>query len=265
MALRANVGIAYHPNNWLINLNFSSGFKAPDLNDVARIYNPGPKKVVVPNENLKPEYLYNADLGIQYNFSNIFVVDFDIFFSYLNNAMKILDFELDGRDSTMYNGEISKVQSIVNSGNAIVYATSLTLSWQILKQLKFKQSLTFIESLDNHDLSLKDTPPLYGKSALSFEKNNFDLLLSALYNSKMGYDRLPQYERDRAYLYATDDNGNPYAPSWWIIDLYANYNFAENFQVGAGVNNILDYRYRPYAWGITAPGRNFILSIRYGF
>jgi hemoglobin/transferrin/lactoferrin receptor protein len=32
--------------------------------------------------------------------------------------------------------------------------------------------------------------------------------------------------------------------------------------VNTGVENILDYRYRPYSSGIVAPGRNFIVSFR---
>jgi hemoglobin/transferrin/lactoferrin receptor protein len=32
--------------------------------------------------------------------------------------------------------------------------------------------------------------------------------------------------------------------------------------VNAGIENILDNRYRPYSSGIVAPGRNFIISLR---
>jgi len=265
IAIKANAGIAYHPNNWQVKFNLSSGFRSPDLEDVTRIYSPEPGRVVIPNENLKPEYLYNVDLGIQYHLSNLFIIDFTAFFSYLDHAMVVGSFELNGQDSILYNGVKSKIQAMINSRNAIVYGTSLNFEWQIFQQLKFMQSVNLIISKDNKGLTLPDTPPLYGTSALIFEQNNFKLMISATYNPNLTYDKLPPNERNRAYLYATDSDGNPYSPSWWIISFNANYTFADNFIVNAGVENILNYRYRPYSWGITAPGRNFKISIRYNF
>ena len=38
-----------------------------------------------------------------------------------------------------------------------------------------------------------------------------------------------------------------------------------NSWVTIGVDNIMDYRYRAYSSGITAPSRNFIASFRYSF
>jgi hemoglobin/transferrin/lactoferrin receptor protein len=42
----------------------------------------------------------------------------------------------------------------------------------------------------------------------------------------------------------------------------AMYKFGDNFILTAGVENILDIRYRPYSSGIVAPGRNFIVGIK---
>jgi hemoglobin/transferrin/lactoferrin receptor protein len=43
------------------------------------------------------------------------------------------------------------------------------------------------------------------------------------------------------------------------------YQFAENFSVSGGVENITDQRYRPYRSGIVAGGRNFVLALRANF
>jgi outer membrane receptor protein involved in Fe transport len=265
VAFKANVGIAYHPGNWFIKLNLSSGYRAPGFDDAASIYSPQKGKVVIPNEDLKPEYLYNADLGLQYHFSNLFAVDLSTFFSYLENTMVISDFKLNGQDSIIYRSEMSKIQAVVNCGYAIVYGTSLDLEWQILQQLKFTQSATLIKNYDPEGFTLQGTPPFYSTSTLTFEENNFKLMISFLYNSNVRYENLSQTERNRAYLYAVDNNGNPYESGWWIINFDANYNFAENFLISGGFDNILNYRYRPYSWGITAPGRNFKISFKYNF
>nr|MBK9651447.1 TonB-dependent receptor [Bacteroidota bacterium] len=39
----------------------------------------------------------------------------------------------------------------------------------------------------------------------------------------------------------------------------------KNSSVNAGIENILDTQYRYFSSGISAPGRNFIGSIRYQF
>jgi hemoglobin/transferrin/lactoferrin receptor protein len=43
------------------------------------------------------------------------------------------------------------------------------------------------------------------------------------------------------------------------------YQITDIFSVSGGVENLTDVRYRPYSSGITAPGRNFILSLKASF
>ena len=65
--------------------------------------------------------------------------------------------------------------------------------------------------------------------------------------------------------FALDADGNPYAPSWYTLDLRGSYRIGRHLQLSGGVENITDQRYRPYSSGITAPGRNFILALRARF
>ena len=85
------------------------------------------------------------------------------------------------------------------------------------------------------------------------------------YNAQVSYENLAPSERSDAFLYATDENGNPYAPAWWTLDFKGSYAFNEKLLLTFGVENILNYRYRPYSSGITSPGRNFIVAFRYTF
>jgi len=43
------------------------------------------------------------------------------------------------------------------------------------------------------------------------------------------------------------------------------YVLTKTFSVNAGVENITDQRYRLYSSGISAPGRNYVLSFRADF
>jgi hemoglobin/transferrin/lactoferrin receptor protein len=63
-------------------------------------------------------------------------------------------------------------------------------------------------------------------------------------------------------MYATDDQGNPWSPGWFTLNIKSSYNIKNRLELTAGLENILDLRYRPYSSGIVAPGINFILSAR---
>ena len=264
-AITASAGLTYRPGNWQVKLNLSSGFRAPNLDDVAKIFDSEPGNVVVPNQNLKPEYLYNIDAGFVFRVSDIVKLEFTAFFSYLDDAMVRRDYQVGGKDSIYYDGELSKVQAIVNTGSAIIYGASFGFNAKIYRNLAFNTKLTYIKGEDDDGYALRHAPPLYGASSLIFEKEKLKLAVSAVYNSGISYENLAPSERSKAYLYGTDINGNPYSPGWWTLNFKGSYAFSKTFLVTFGIENIFNYRYRSYASGITAPGRNFIAAFRYSF
>ena len=66
-------------------------------------------------------------------------------------------------------------------------------------------------------------------------------------------------------MYATDQNGNPWSPGWYTLNLKSKYRFNSHLAVSAGLENITDQRYRPYSSGLTAAGRNLVLGLRVDF
>lgn len=265
-ALSGSAGLTYRPGRWQLKLNLASGFRAPNLDDMAKIFDSEPGNVVVPNEDLKSEYLYNIDAGFIYNYQGNISVELTGFYSYLVNAMVRRDFQINGQDSIMYDGEMSKVQAIVNAGSATIYGATFIFNAKFLQFLRFNSTLSYIKGTDDEGNALRHAPPLYGASTLSFDRNKLRLGLSAVYNAEITNENLAPSERDsKAYLYATDSNGNAYAPGWWTLDFKGSYKVTEAFLVTFGIENILDYRYRPYSSGITAAGRNFIAAFRFSF
>ena len=65
-ALTGSLSVSYRPKSpWRLNLLFSSGFRSPNVDDLGKIReNKG--VLLVPNTDLKPEYVYNIDGGIAY-------------------------------------------------------------------------------------------------------------------------------------------------------------------------------------------------------
>jgi len=69
-------------------------------------------------------------------------------------------------------------------------------------------------------------------------------------------------EIEKDYMYAADENGDPYSPAWYTLNLNVAYQVRQFLQINTGIGNILNARYRPYSSGIVAPGRNFFIAMR---
>jgi hemoglobin/transferrin/lactoferrin receptor protein len=73
---------------------------------------------------------------------------------------------------------------------------------------------------------------------------------------------MPPSEVSKPYMYATDEDGNPWSPGWYTFNFRVSWNFSKWGSINGAVENIFDYRYRPFESGIVSPGRNFIISLR---
>lgn len=54
-------------------------------------------------------------------------------------------------------------------------------------------------------------------------------------------------------------------PAWFTVNLRLSYKVFKLLSLQAGVDNIFDTQYRTFASGINAPGRNFILAVRFHY
>lgn len=245
-----------------INLNTSTGFRAPNLDDVGKIFDPVAGIVVVPNPGLKPEYAYNIDLGISKDFSDFLHLDATGFHTWLNNAMVRHDFLFNGEDSIIYKGVLSRVQAITNTTYARVYGIHLNLQANITNYLSVKSALNITKGKEKGGTPLRHAAPMFGSTHIIYKSNIFNADLYVSYNAARKFADMPPTEIEKPYLYAADKNGDPYSPGWFTLNCKVSYSLMKWAIINAGVENILDNRYRPYSSGIVAPGRNFILSLR---
>jgi hemoglobin/transferrin/lactoferrin receptor protein len=265
-ALTGNIGLALHTETgWQVKLNGATGFRAPNLDDVAKVFDSEPGNVIVPNPDLKPEYARNIELDIIRTFSHKARFELNGFYTKLKNAMVRRDFLLNGQDSIMYDGELSKVEALVNAESATIYGGSFAFEFLFSNFLRTKHQINVTYGEDSEGKPVRHVPPTFGSSHLIFENKSLFIDLYANYNGELPYSRLEDSERDKPYMYASDKDGNPYSPSWWTLNLKANYKIAKGLILSGGVENILDKRYRPYSSGVVASGINFISSIRFDF
>jgi hemoglobin/transferrin/lactoferrin receptor protein len=265
-AVTGNAGFVYNLNNkTAFSMNISTAFRSPNVDDIGKVFDSEPGAVVVPNNRLKAEYAYNAEIGIARIISNNLKIDASAYYTYLNNALVRRDFVLNGKDSIIYDGELSKVQAIQNAALAYVYGLQFGLELKFPYGFSFSSKLNYqkgIEEMDDGSQSpSRHAAPLFGISKLKYEFKNISLHLYSVYNGEVSYENMNIGEISKDYLYAKDKNGNPYSPAWHTLNIKASYKINSSFAVNIGLENITDQAYRPYSSGIAASGRNFIISL----
>jgi len=269
-AITGSAGIIFKPNDkWTIGANFSTGFRAPNVDDAGKVFDSEPGYVIVPNPDLTAEYATNADIDIAKVFGDFLRLDVTAFYTILNNAMVRRDFTLNGQDSLMYGGEMSRVQAIQNAANATVYGVQAGLEIKLPQGFGLSSHFNFQEGeeeLDDGTTSpLRHATPWFGISSLTYTAQKIKIDLYGMYSGEVAFNDLAKEEQGKAYMYAEDADRNPYSPGWITLNFKAMYQITENISVSAGLENITDQRYRPYSSGLVAPGRNFILALKANF
>jgi hemoglobin/transferrin/lactoferrin receptor protein len=267
-SLNGAAGIVFNATEkWNIFFNVSTGFRAPNIDDIGKVFESEPGSVVVPNLNLKPEYAYNAELGTKRIFGNFLKLDLGVYFIYLDNALARRDFEFNGEDSIIYDGTMSRVQAIQNISNAYVFGFQGGAEIVLGGGLALKSVINYQHGRElNVDSSvyypLSHAAPLFGNTHLTFLAKKIKLDLYMNYNAKMDFEDLSYNDRIDDAPFAKDANGKAFVPSWYTLNFKLAYFINENISLNAGVENITDQLYRPFASGISAPGRNFIVTLR---
>jgi len=265
-ALTGSLGAVYRPaDSWVLRANFGTGFRSPNVDDIGKVFDSEPGAVVVPNPDLEAEYAYNFDLGMTKVFGERVKLDITGFYTLLDNALVRRASQLNGRDSILYDGLMSEVQTLQNAAVATVYGVQAGLEVKLPAGFSFSSDLNFQrgeEELDDGRISAsRHAAPFFGLSRLSYRHRKLDLQIYTIYQGEQSHENLAVSERGKDEIYALDNNGNTYAPAWYTLNFKAAYSLTEKIRLTGGLENITDQRYRPYSSGISGAGRNFILAL----
>lgn len=269
-AITGSFGMVYKPTEkWVISTNLATGFRAPNVDDMGKVFDSEPGAVVIPNPDLEAEYVYNADLGIAKIFGESVKLDFTAYYSLLQNALVRRDYTLNGMDSIMYDESLSQVQAIQNAAVATVYGVQAGVEIKLPSHFTLSGNFNYQvgeEELDDGTKSpSRHAAPWFGTTRLTYSYQNLMLQLYSIYNGERPFEDMPEEEKGKTEIYATDENGNPYSPGWYTLNFKAMYQFTNHFTISAGVENITDERYRPYSSGLVAAGRNVVIAFKATF
>jgi hemoglobin/transferrin/lactoferrin receptor protein len=265
-AFNVNLGWVYTPNDdWIFHANFSTGFRSPNVDDIGKIFDSEPGTVMIPNPNLKPEYAYNFELNAGRVINENIMIDLTAYFTHLDNALVRRQSTLNGQDSIIYDGELSQVLSLRNAAFVRIIGLQATLEIKFSKYLSLSSKINLQkgteETDDGSNYPSRHAPPTFGITRFEYNKGKFRGQIFSEYSGGFSFLDLPLEERGKPELYAIDDNGNPYSPSWATFNVKGFYKFSDFLSISGGIENLTNCRYRTYSSGIAAPGLNFVLAL----
>jgi len=263
-ALSGNLGLVYLPDDkWKISLMASSGFRAPNIDDLSKVFDSAPGRIIVPNPDLKPEKTYNADLQITKIFGKNVRWENVFFYTLFHDALVSSKSTFNGEDSILYDGVNSEVFAIQNKQSAYIYGANSNLYVSINEHINITGGVTYTYgriNTDSSDYPLDHISPLYGRGGIKYYRNKFEAEAFVMFN---GWKRMKDFnlggEDNQQYAPAEG------MPAWYTINIRINYSINRNITLQAGVDNLLDTQYRVFASGINAPGRNIFGTVRMSF
>ena len=269
-AITGNIGWVYNMNKKThLSINGSTGFRAPNVDDVGKVFDFQADALTVPNPFLTAEYAYNAEFNFSRIIKNSFKIDGSLYYTYLDNAMVRRAFEVDGAPTLSMEGQEYNVFAIQNAAFAQVYGFNTGVEVRLTKNIKlsshFNYQLGEEEMADGSTTRSRHAAPWFGVTRLNYTYKAFDFQVYSFYSGEISAEELNYEEALKPFLYPQDENGNLYSPSWYTLNLKVRYKINNLLTTTVGVENITDQRYRTYSSGIAANGLNFIFSLNVRF
>jgi hemoglobin/transferrin/lactoferrin receptor protein len=262
--LTGNIGLIFNPGKgFRITGNFSTGFRAPNVDDLSKVFESIQGSVIVPNPNLKAEYSYNGELGISKSFKDKVTLSVLGYYTQLNNLIYTQKSQFNGQDSILYDGQLSQVISATNAGSAYIYGLEGGLSGNLTSYLSVFGTLNYTYGrlkTDSTDYPMDHIAPLFGRLGFTYTQKGFK---AEFFSNFAGAKLLKNYNLvgEDNFNYATPEG----MPAWYTCNVRLNYQFNKLLGMQVACENILDQNYRVFASNISAPGRNFIVTLRYNY
>jgi len=209
--------------------------------------------------------VYNSELGIMRYFNEKkFLVSANAYYMLLHNYIARGDFEMNGKNTLVYDGVTATTMANINNKNAYITGGTFSFQGTLSNHFKTNGSITYTKGKSyDKKLPLSSVPPLFGNLEVSY---NFNKLQTSLnyrfnaakklsdYNLEEGIDNIEQTP-------FVAETGNYYGtPRWSTLNLNTNYQFSDKVSISFRIDNIFDIHYKEFASSISSPGRNYVCS-----
>jgi hemoglobin/transferrin/lactoferrin receptor protein len=261
-----SLGLNYHPDSrTILTMNLASGFRAPNIDDIGKIFDSQPGKITVPNSALESETVYSIDLSYVRKPNHRSKFGGNVFYSIWDGPIQRSNFQIDGEDSLIFEGELLEIQALVNGNQAFLYGAGIFGDYRFTNAFKTELSLNWQTGQTSDNEPIRHIAPAFGALHFIYIANKIKLDLYTRFNGAINADQMAPSERGKVHIYALNEDGQTYSPSWYTINVKAIYTVSSKLNMSFGIENIEDKHYRPYSSGISAPGLNAIFSLRSRF
>lgn len=254
-----SAGLVYRPDEFtLIRGMVATGFRAPNVDDNGKIFEKN-NLITVPNNTLRPEYTYNGELTVSRSFfDKVLTTEVSAFYTFMVDAIVRQNWQLNGSDSVTYDGAIGRVVTNLNTNEAEIYGLAARIRVQANEALSFAgtYNLTYGRDLTD-DVPLAHIPPEFGNLSGTYQNERLRADAWLAYN---GWKYLADYSPT-----GTDNEDEATAdgtPSWYTLNASLSYQVFDQLNARIGIENILNRHYKPFASGMSGPGRNIVATLR---
>jgi hemoglobin/transferrin/lactoferrin receptor protein len=247
-------------------VSLSSAYRAPNVDDLTKVFESTAGRLIVPNSGLKPEKTYNAELILQQKLGEKGMIQVVPFFTRYYDALSLAATKYDGKDTVLYDKKKSTVFTTVNLDKANIFGISLSGKFKIITNVSLSANYTYTKSRvlgATADTPLDHIPPAFGRISLDYKNEKLQASFYTLFNGAKKSDTYRLGTEDNE-LYSADP-AKGFMPSWYTLNLRASYDIKHYVTVQVGLENILDTHYRVFASGVSAAGRNLSVTLRGGF
>jgi Fe(3+) dicitrate transport protein len=246
--LIGGLGLSYDKSNSMqFYGNISQNYRGINFNDMS-IINPS----VYIDPNLKDEKGYSADLGVRGHLKDIFNYDLSLFTIYYADRIGVLT----------VSDSLVKINDTLSERLTGTYTTNISASrnwgmesfaevdiWKLIKGSGAKMKLSVFSNLSLIDAryihsqnsayenkKVEFVPPVIFKTGVTLQKNKFSATYQYSYTTQQFGDATDA---------TTPSNGgiNGPIPSYYVMDLTADYRFNKIFMLSASINNLTNNSY----------------------
>lgn len=247
--LSGSVGATYNvTDKFALKANISRGYRSPNISEIsANGVHPGTNIYQMGNDQFKPEFSLQEDLGVSYT-SKYIIINLSVFNNTISNY--IFNQKLSGSnggDSLLNGNQVYKFQQ----GKANLYGGEVSVDFHPVKPLHFENSLSVVYG-DNKGINAAQKndsnryvpfiPPLHGLSELRYD---FDIKDHHIVNGFAKIQMAYYAKQNRVYL---TDNTERATPGYTLFNAGVGAGFTNKkgktlFNVYIMANNIFDVAY----------------------
>ncbi|MFM6952320.1 MAG: TonB-dependent receptor [Bacteroidota bacterium] len=262
----------------LLKASVNQAYRNPNVDDMTKVFDSKPgAKLLVPSPTLKAEQSTTYDLGILCRKDRTFALEAGVFSSVVKNLLLDQPGSLNGADSMMYDGRMTRIYQLQNVAVGQITGLYLNAKVRVMRDLWFSGSVTQTKGVYKVDEAaavqpLDHIPPVYGQASLRWNGAGWFAEAQCLFNGMKkakDYSSSGEDNQDKQPIGLADINGDGKAdgfnPAWQCWNLRGGYQHKSGLSATLAVENVLDLHYRYFASGMSAAGRSVNVSLAYTF